>query len=96
MIEGEIEQWVDREKRMLRAGDSAFICANVVHASFNVNNRKARLLAILGPMWDRRAMNSSMSPGRNPWPLSGRTRGSQTSMRAVERGPWCRLADKNH
>lgn len=32
VVEGEIEQWVDREKRLLRAGDSAFIGANVVHA----------------------------------------------------------------
>ena len=49
MIEREIEQWVDREKRMLRVGDSEFIGADVVHASFNVSDRKAKLLAILGP-----------------------------------------------
>ncbi|HEX4750818.1 MAG TPA: cupin domain-containing protein, partial [Bryobacteraceae bacterium] len=33
VIEGEIEQWVDHEKRILRPGDSAFIGADVVHAS---------------------------------------------------------------
>jgi quercetin dioxygenase-like cupin family protein len=49
VIEGEIEQWVDREKRVLRAGDSAFIAAGVVHASFNVSDWNAKLLAILGP-----------------------------------------------
>jgi quercetin dioxygenase-like cupin family protein len=49
VIEGEIEQWVDQEKRMLRSGDSAFISADVVHASFNVSDRNAKLLAILGP-----------------------------------------------
>jgi quercetin dioxygenase-like cupin family protein len=49
VIEGEIEQWVDREKRTLRPGDSAFIGADVVHASFNVGTRHAKLLAILGP-----------------------------------------------
>jgi hypothetical protein len=46
---GEIEEWVDREKRILRPGDSAFIAADVVHASFNFSDRNARLLAILGP-----------------------------------------------
>src|SRR5512133_1369920 len=46
VIEGEIEQWIDRDKRLLSAGDSAFIGADVVHASFNVSNRQARLLAI--------------------------------------------------
>jgi quercetin dioxygenase-like cupin family protein len=49
VIEGEIEQWIDQEKRVLRPGDSAFIGADVVHASFNVSDRNAKLLAILGP-----------------------------------------------
>ena len=49
VLEGEIEQWVDREKRILRMGDSAFIGAGVVHASFNVSERNAKILAILGP-----------------------------------------------
>ena len=49
VIDGEIEQWVDQEKRRLRAGDSAFIARNVVHASFNSSDRSARVLAILGP-----------------------------------------------
>ena len=49
VIEGEIEQWVDQEKRILRPGDSAFIGADVVHASFNLGGQNAKLLAILGP-----------------------------------------------
>ena len=49
LLEGEIDQWIDRDKRLLRAGDSAFIGADVVHASFNVSSRQAKLLAILGP-----------------------------------------------
>ena len=49
VIEGEIEQWIRQEKRMLLPGDSAFIDADVVHASFNVSDRNAKLLAILGP-----------------------------------------------
>jgi quercetin dioxygenase-like cupin family protein len=49
VIEGEIEQWIDREKQLLNAGDSVFIGADVVHASFNITARQAKLLAILGP-----------------------------------------------
>jgi len=49
VIEGEIEEWIDTEKRILRRGESAFIPADVVHASFNLSNQNARLLAILGP-----------------------------------------------
>ncbi len=49
VVEGEIEQWVGTEKRTLGAGDSAFIGKNEVHASFNVSDRVARILAMLGP-----------------------------------------------
>ena len=49
VLAGEIEQWVDRRKRTLRAGDSAFIPAAMVHASFNVSAASAKVLAILGP-----------------------------------------------
>lgn len=49
VIEGEVEQWVDQEKETLRAGDSCFIPADMVHASFNVSDQPAKLLAILSP-----------------------------------------------
>ncbi|MGH9633110.1 MAG: cupin domain-containing protein [Bryobacteraceae bacterium] len=49
VIEGEVEQWLDREKRRLQAGDSVFIGADVVHASFNVSEQDVKLLAVLGP-----------------------------------------------
>ena len=46
---GKVEQWIDREKRILGAGDSAFIPGGVVHASFNVGPGDATIVAILGP-----------------------------------------------
>lgn len=49
VVEGEAEQWLESEKRTLRSGDSAFIGAGVVHASFNVTAAPIKLLAILGP-----------------------------------------------
>lgn len=49
VISGKVEQWLDREKRILGPGDSVFIGAGVVHASFNVGDADAQLLAILGP-----------------------------------------------
>jgi len=48
-IAGSVEQWVDREKRILAPGDSAFIPAGVVHASFNAGGAEAKVVAILGP-----------------------------------------------
>lgn len=46
---GKVEQWVDRERRILGPGDSAFIPADMVHASFNVGDADAKICAILGP-----------------------------------------------
>ena len=49
VISGEVEQWLGQEKKILGPGDSVFIGADVVHASFNIGQSEAQLLAILGP-----------------------------------------------
>ena len=49
ILAGEVEQWVDRERRLLGPGDSAFVPAGMVHASFNAGTSDARIVAILGP-----------------------------------------------
>ncbi|MCX5496007.1 cupin domain-containing protein [Kaistia dalseonensis] len=49
VVAGSVEQWIDRDKRVLGAGDAAFIPADMVHASFNVGAGDARIVAILGP-----------------------------------------------
>lgn len=49
ILEGEVEQWVEQEKRILKKGDSVFIGAGVVHATFNVSDKPIKTLAILGP-----------------------------------------------
>ena len=67
VIEGEIEQWVDQEKRTLQPGDSAFIGTDVVHASFNVSDRKAKLLAILGPCIGAEGYELVDVAEREPW-----------------------------
>lgn len=49
VVAGTCEQWVDREKRLLRPGESAHIPMGMVHASFNVGSDTLTLLAILSP-----------------------------------------------
>jgi quercetin dioxygenase-like cupin family protein len=49
VVAGKVEQWVDKESRILGAGDCAFIPADMVHASFNVGDGDAKIVAILGP-----------------------------------------------
>ena len=68
VIEGEVEQWLDREKRVLRAGDSVFISGDAVHASFNTSNHDAKLLAILGPCVGRENGYEVVGvAGQAPW-----------------------------
>jgi len=49
ILEGAAEQWVDREKRTLKAGECAFIPASVVHAIHNSSKAPMTFLAILSP-----------------------------------------------
>jgi len=49
VLAGEVEQWVEKEKRILKPGDAAHIPAGVVHATFNVSKADATILAILSP-----------------------------------------------
>jgi quercetin dioxygenase-like cupin family protein len=49
VMEGEVEQWLEKEKRILRAGEAVFIGAGVVHASFNLSPRAAKLMVVLSP-----------------------------------------------
>ena len=49
VLEGQVDQWLEREHRTLHPGDAIFIHKDVVHASFNVSSRPAKFLAILGP-----------------------------------------------
>lgn len=49
VLAGEVEQWVEREARRLRPGEAAHIPAGIAHATFNVTNQDAIILAILSP-----------------------------------------------
>lgn len=49
VVSGRIEQWLERESKLLGPGDAIFIPRAKVHASFNVFAEPARVLAILGP-----------------------------------------------
>jgi len=49
VVNGTAEQWVDREKRRLRAGEVAYIPKGVVHATHNRTKRPLTFLAILSP-----------------------------------------------
>jgi quercetin dioxygenase-like cupin family protein len=49
VVHGVAEQWVNREKRRLRAGEVAYIPKGVVHATHNPAKRLLTFLAVLSP-----------------------------------------------
>jgi len=49
VVSGSLEHWIERDKRTLGPGDSVFMPARVVHATFNIGVEDATILAVLGP-----------------------------------------------
>ena len=67
VVSGEIEQWLEEDKRILIAGDAIFIAAGVVHASFNVASEPARLMVMLGPCDGEGGYVSVEVGDQDPW-----------------------------
>jgi quercetin dioxygenase-like cupin family protein len=49
VVAGTAEQWVGRERQILRAGEIAHIPADVVHGTYNVGTGTLTFLAVLSP-----------------------------------------------
>ncbi len=49
ILSGQAEQWVEKEFKMMRAGDSFYVPKGVVHATFNTGADELDFLAILSP-----------------------------------------------
>jgi len=67
VIDGDVEQWIDQDMKILKSGDVAYIDAGVVHASFNVGDRPAKLLAILGPCVGDEGYETEEVADQAPW-----------------------------
>lgn len=67
VVAGRVEQWLNRESRMLGPGDSVFIPAAMVHASFNAGEGEANLVAILGPCTGATGYEVVDVAGEAPW-----------------------------
>jgi quercetin dioxygenase-like cupin family protein len=64
---GRIEQWIERETQELGPGDSVYIDADVVHASFNDGSEPAELQVILGPAVGEGGYELVDVSGEEPW-----------------------------
>jgi len=72
VVQGQVEQWLDQENRVIRSGDAVFIPADVVHASFNKSGQDAKLLAVLSPsMGGATGYQLEEVAGQAPWNTLG-------------------------
>ena len=67
VVSGKIEQWIEQEKRLLGPGDSVFVPPNTVHASFNIGENEAHILAIFGPSVGENGFEMIDVSGELPW-----------------------------
>jgi quercetin dioxygenase-like cupin family protein len=66
---GTIEQWIERERKVLTAGDCAFIPKGVVHASFVPDDARdpVRLFVVLGPSFGPNGYEAVDCSTEEPW-----------------------------
>jgi quercetin dioxygenase-like cupin family protein len=64
---GQVEQWMEDRKQILGPGDSVFIPADLVHASFNMGAETAELLVVLGPCVGESGYEVVEVADQEPW-----------------------------
>jgi quercetin dioxygenase-like cupin family protein len=67
VMAGEIEQWLETKKQVLRPGDAVFIKADIVHASFTLGDQTAKLMVVLGPCVGEGGYELVDMSGEAPW-----------------------------
>jgi quercetin dioxygenase-like cupin family protein len=67
VLEGQVEQWVEREHRLLGPGDAVVIPTAVVHASFNIGDEPAKIVAILSPCRGEAGYEVEELAAEEPW-----------------------------
>ncbi len=68
-MEGTLETWVGQEKATANAGDTIYLPAGTVHASFNVSSRPARMFVVLTPSIETEELGFELVDvsGEAPW-----------------------------
>ena len=67
VVSGRIEQWIEKEKRLLGPGDLVFVPPNTVHASFNAGDGEANIIAIFGPSVGANGLEMIDMATEEPW-----------------------------
>lgn len=67
VVSGTLEQWIDREKMILGAGDSVFIPSKIVHGSFNADTADLKLLVMFSPCVGEVGFEAIDMSQEEPW-----------------------------
>ena len=67
VVAGKLEQWIEREKRILGPGDAAFIPAGMVHASFNGGSDDLRMIVVFSPCVGAEGVEAVDVAAEVPW-----------------------------
>ena len=65
--QGEVTQFIERESTTLGPGDSVYLDAGVVHASYNDGDETARLQVVIGPSLGGEGYGLVDVSGEEPW-----------------------------
>lgn len=66
VLSGTAEQWVEREKKIMRVCDSLYLPAGIVHGTYNIGSDTLDFLAILSPAKSGEPVTIEVSD-QEPW-----------------------------
>jgi quercetin dioxygenase-like cupin family protein len=49
ILSGTAEQWIEKEKRIMKAGDAIYLPIGLIHGTYNVGTETLDFLAVLSP-----------------------------------------------
>jgi mannose-6-phosphate isomerase-like protein (cupin superfamily) len=66
ILSGAAEQWVKNERNLMKPGDSLYVPARMVHATFNTGNEMLDFLAVLSPAMSEGPVTIEVND-QEPW-----------------------------
>ena len=66
ILSGTAEQWIEKEKRIMKAGDSIYLPVGMVHGTYNIGAETLDFLAVLSPAKSEGPVTVEVSE-EEPW-----------------------------
>ena len=71
VVSGHIQQWIEREPHDLGPGDAVFVPRGVVHATFNLSDEPAHVIAVASPCVGAEGHEAISVAEQEPWASLG-------------------------